>query len=112
MGFVEDELKQLKDVISNLDSRIKQLEQRATGSGPVTTQDIRMILIGPPGAGMLLPSLNDEDDELAADADLLQEREPRLPRSKSAFLAATSLVLLRAQLESSDLLTRGYIGYR
>ncbi|KAM5345600.1 hypothetical protein ACJ41O_011461 [Fusarium nematophilum] len=50
MGFVEDELKQLKDVISTLDSRIKKLEARATGS-PVSTEDIRMILIGPPGAG-------------------------------------------------------------
>ncbi len=54
MGFVEDELKQLKDVISNLDSRIKSLEQRATGSAP-TTQEIRMILIGPPGAGAHSP---------------------------------------------------------
>ncbi|KJZ72029.1 Adenylate kinase 1 [Hirsutella minnesotensis 3608] len=51
MGFVEDELKQLKDVISSLDSRIKRLEHRATGSSPATTEDIRMILIGPPGAG-------------------------------------------------------------
>ncbi len=52
MGFVEDELKQLKDVIGNLDSRIKSLEQRATGSSaPVSTEEIRMLLIGPPGAG-------------------------------------------------------------
>lgn len=51
MGFVEDELKQLKDVISNLDSRIKQLEQRTTGSTLSTTESVRMILIGPPGAG-------------------------------------------------------------
>lgn len=52
MGFVEDELKQLKDVIGNLDSRIKSLEQRATGSvAPVSTEEVRMLLIGPPGAG-------------------------------------------------------------
>ncbi|EWY86491.1 adenylate kinase 1 [Fusarium oxysporum NRRL 32931] len=50
MGFIEDELKQLKDVISTIDTRIKKLEARATG-GPVSTEDIRMILIGPPGAG-------------------------------------------------------------
>lgn len=50
MGFVEDELKQLKDVISSLDSRIKRLEHRASGSSP-STEEIRMILIGPPGAG-------------------------------------------------------------
>lgn len=52
MGFVEDELKQLKDVIGNLDSRIKSLEKRATGgAAPVSTEEIRMLLIGPPGAG-------------------------------------------------------------
>jgi adenylate kinase len=51
MGFVEDELKHLRDVIGGLESRIKQLEQRATGAAPVTTESLRMILIGPPGAG-------------------------------------------------------------
>lgn len=50
MGFVEDELKQLKEVIGSLDSRIKQLEKRATGSSP-STEEIRMIIMGPPGAG-------------------------------------------------------------
>lgn len=53
MGFVEDELKQLKEVIGNLDSRIKQLEKRATGSSP-STEEIRMIIMGPPGAGKAL----------------------------------------------------------
>lgn len=57
MGFVEDELKQLKSVISSLDARVKQLEHRATGTaGPVTTDEIRMILIGPPGAGNCRPT--------------------------------------------------------
>jgi adenylate kinase len=51
MGFVEDELKHLRDVISGLDSRIKQLEQRATGSASINAESLRMILIGPPGAG-------------------------------------------------------------
>jgi adenylate kinase len=50
MGFVEDELKQLKDVISTLDSRIKRLEQTASGASPAA-KNLRMILIGPPGAG-------------------------------------------------------------
>ncbi|KAH7320295.1 adenylate kinase cytosolic [Stachybotrys elegans] len=51
MGFVEDELKQLKDVISNLDSRIKRLEQSTSGAPSSANKDLRMILIGPPGAG-------------------------------------------------------------
>ncbi|PHH84066.1 hypothetical protein CDD83_2551 [Cordyceps sp. RAO-2017] len=50
MGFVEDELRHLKGVISSLDSRIHLLEQRTTGSSSFT-DEIRMILIGPPGAG-------------------------------------------------------------
>lgn len=58
MGFVDDELKQLKDVIGNLDSRIKKLEHRATGSAP-STEEIRMILIGPPGAGLSPLALSD-----------------------------------------------------
>lgn len=58
MGFVEDELKQLKNVLGNLDARIKKLEQRATGSAP-STEEIRMILIGPPGAGSSHSTPND-----------------------------------------------------
>ncbi|KAG5931829.1 adenylate kinase [Claviceps monticola] len=50
MGFVEDELKQLKEVIGSLDSRIKQLEKRTIGFSP-STEEIRMIIMGPPGAG-------------------------------------------------------------
>ncbi|KAG6059706.1 adenylate kinase [Claviceps sp. LM77 group G4] len=50
MGFVEDELKQLKKVIGSLDSRIKQLEKRTMGFSP-STEEIRMIIMGPPGAG-------------------------------------------------------------
>ncbi|KAF4591519.1 adenylate kinase [Ophiocordyceps camponoti-floridani] len=49
MGF-ENELKQLHNVITSLDKRIEQLEQRATGSSQ-SNEEVRMILIGPPGAG-------------------------------------------------------------
>lgn len=50
MGFVDDELTKMKDVISNLESRVKRLEGRQGGPG-AAAEDIRMILIGPPGAG-------------------------------------------------------------
>lgn len=53
MGIIEDEVKSLQGVVSNLESRIKKLEGRATGSS-LSTDELRMILIGPPGAGMLL----------------------------------------------------------
>jgi adenylate kinase len=49
MGLIDDELKQLKDLVSSLESRIKKLE--SPGSGPSSTEQLRMILIGPPGAG-------------------------------------------------------------
>lgn len=51
MGAIENELKRLQDVISGLDDRVKNLEQRSSGTTPLTTDGIRMILIGPPGAG-------------------------------------------------------------
>lgn len=51
MGIVEDELKHLKDVVSGLESRIKRLEGGGAGSSQ-TAEELRMILIGPPGAGM------------------------------------------------------------
>lgn len=52
MGLVEDELKQLKSLVSNLESRIKNLESPGSGAGS-TADEVRMILIGPPGAGTL-----------------------------------------------------------
>lgn len=91
MGFVEDELKQLKDVFASLDLRIKKLEQRALGTAP-STEEIRMILIGPPGAGWssffsrqcaLLRAL------VMLTTFSLQAREPRPLRSRSDFPAAT-----------------------
>lgn len=54
MGIVEDELKHLKDVVSGLESRIKRLEGGGAGASK-TAEELRMILIGPPGAGMSLP---------------------------------------------------------
>lgn len=53
MGFVDDELSKMKDVIANLESRVKRLEGRQGGSA--TADEIRMILIGPPGAGTWSP---------------------------------------------------------
>ncbi|ROW17263.1 hypothetical protein VPNG_01263 [Cytospora leucostoma] len=50
MGIIEDEVKGLSAKLEGLEARIKTLEARKTGS-PVTTEQIRMILIGPPGAG-------------------------------------------------------------
>ena len=51
MGLVDDEVQRLRDVVNGLESRIQKLEQRALGAPTSTADELRMILIGPPGAG-------------------------------------------------------------
>ncbi|KAI0843583.1 adenylate kinase cytosolic [Hypoxylon sp. FL0890] len=48
MGIIDDEMKRLHDVVSGLEERVRRLEQRQSGE---STEGVRMILIGPPGAG-------------------------------------------------------------
>ena len=50
MPFLDDEIKRLQSVVDRLEGRVKNLETRQFG-GSVSTEAIRMILIGPPGAG-------------------------------------------------------------
>ncbi|KAK3343713.1 adenylate kinase-domain-containing protein [Lasiosphaeria hispida] len=52
MGYIDDEVKRLQSIVDGLDGRIKALESRQTGEPRAkTAEEIRMILIGPPGAG-------------------------------------------------------------
>lgn len=51
MGVIDDEMKRLQDVVSGLEDRVRRLEQRQSG-GSISTESVRMILMGPPGAGM------------------------------------------------------------
>ncbi len=55
MGLLEDQIRNLNDVIGGLESRIRRLEERRFGDSPKTPEAVRMILIGPPGAGMPAP---------------------------------------------------------
>ena len=52
MGAMEDEMQHLKSVVQKLEARIRDLESRGSGDAPKAPSDVRMILIGPPGAGM------------------------------------------------------------
>lgn len=53
MGYLDDEVKRLQGIISNIEGRVQALESRQIGGGQKkTAEEIRMILIGPPGAGM------------------------------------------------------------
>ncbi|KAJ0164614.1 adenylate kinase [Colletotrichum tanaceti] len=51
-SLVEEAVKKLTSTVESLESRIRSLEDRAAGgSGKPTAEEVRMILIGPPGAG-------------------------------------------------------------
>ncbi|KAI1506153.1 adenylate kinase-domain-containing protein [Biscogniauxia marginata] len=50
MGVIDNEFKRLQDVVSGLEERVKRLEQRQSGES-ISNESVRMILIGPPGAG-------------------------------------------------------------
>ncbi|RYO94799.1 hypothetical protein DL764_007777 [Monosporascus ibericus] len=53
MGVIDEEFKRLQDVVTGLEERVKRLEQRQSGDAVSRTpaDALRMILIGPPGAG-------------------------------------------------------------
>lgn len=50
MSPIDTEFKRLQDVVSGLEQRVKQLEQRQ-GGGSSVPESVRMIIMGPPGAG-------------------------------------------------------------
>jgi len=53
MGYLDDEVKRLQGIINNIEGRVQALEGRQIGGGQKkTAEEVRMILIGPPGAGM------------------------------------------------------------
>ena len=51
---MSDTVEALKSTVDKLEKRIQDLESRLTGSAPSSgsSDGMRMILIGPPGAGM------------------------------------------------------------
>jgi adenylate kinase len=56
--ITDDVVSGLKDTIGKLEARVVELEGRLTGSKPKSvTEQIRVILMGPPGAGMGIGTL-------------------------------------------------------
>lgn len=55
MGYLDDEVQRLQSVLDSVEGRLKRLEERQFGSSSSTAETVRMILIGPPGAGMWPP---------------------------------------------------------
>ena len=59
----DDAVQSLQDLVQKLELRVKQLEDKLThaqaGTKPSAIEGVRMILMGPPGAGMIgVRSLN------------------------------------------------------
>ncbi|KAI4593759.1 adenylate kinase [Pestalotiopsis sp. 9143b] len=50
MGVIDNEVQKLHDVVSALEKRVEKLEERRSGEAK-PADGVRMILIGPPGAG-------------------------------------------------------------
>ena len=54
--IIDNTVEALRDLVNKLESRVQQLEaklEQANGAPPrLESQSVRMILMGPPGAGM------------------------------------------------------------
>ena len=65
--ITDDAVDNLKDLVSKLESRVEQLEtrlQKMDGSTPKATKsnkELRMVLMGPPGAGIVDSTAEYED---------------------------------------------------
>jgi adenylate kinase len=44
----------LKSLVSKLEKRVAELESKASGTTHTATEQMRMVLMGPPGAGKIL----------------------------------------------------------
>jgi adenylate kinase len=55
----DDAVQSLQELVKKLESRVKELEDRlqyaSGGPAPSPAGSVRMVLMGPPGAGMNLP---------------------------------------------------------
>jgi hypothetical protein len=92
-----DTVQTLQDLVQKLESRVKQLEDKlehaSGGTKHTPTEGVRMILMGPPGAGMYTstpPTLLQNRLRLIC---ILQAREPKHRRLRRDFLAVTWCVM-------------------
>jgi adenylate kinase len=55
----DDTVQALQDLVKKLESRVQQLEDKlqhaSGGPAPSSTESVRMVLMGPPGAGTIHP---------------------------------------------------------
>jgi hypothetical protein len=96
----DDTVKALQDLVNKLESRVKQLEDKLThaqgGTKHSPEEGVRMILMGPPGAGMFSRSLccqhTSRGHRLISN---LQARALKLPRSRRDSAAVTWYVAIK-----------------
>lgn len=87
---------QLRGTVDKLEARVAELEARLHGkaapsSSSTKDESMRIILMGPPGAGMPLTQIG----SLLHTLTVTQERVPRLPTSRTSTASATSYVNLK-----------------
>jgi hypothetical protein len=96
----DDTVKALQDLVNKLESRVKQLEDKLThaqgGTKHTAEEGVRMILMGPPGAGMFSRSFccqcTPRGHRLIG---ILQAKALKLPRSRRDSVAATWYVAIK-----------------
>lgn len=86
MGYLEDEVKRLHTVLGDVEGRLKALEERQLGKpASKTAEELRMVLIGPPGAGE--PDRTGSGFGMATDTRQARERKrPSSRRSSPAVI--------------------------
>lgn len=86
--ITDSQVDDLKDLVHKLEARVWSLERRLEGEKkPSAVETMRMILIGPPGAGELLEHLTFHPT--CSLIDVLQERELKLLASRKSTASVT-----------------------
>ncbi|KAH9057026.1 adenylate kinase [Lactarius deliciosus] len=117
-----DELAYLKSLVGQLTDKIKELETKATAKKPTPAQQLRTILVGPPGAGKgtQAPRIRDEFCVChLATGDMLREQvSKKTPLGVEAkkIMDAGGLVsddimvgMIRDQLENNKSCKNGFV---
>jgi hypothetical protein len=108
--ITDDKVEELRTQYHALEERIHRLEQRLeTGEAkPTVAESMRLILIGPPGAGPFPATKTREITRLLI--DLVQEREHKLQRSRTSTASAIWYDLIPRSL-FGPLLILGAVGH-
>ncbi|TRM59829.1 adenylate kinase 1 [Schizophyllum amplum] len=108
-----DELDYLKTLVSQLNEKIKALELKAAASMPRSpAQQLRTILVGPPGAGKgtQAPRIRDEFCVChLATGDMLREQAKKIMDSGGLLPDDIVVKMIRDQLEKNSACKNGFV---